>query len=81
MAALMDEGRAGGSAPVALTLYKTPPSKRIALDEFETFAVERLKALRKIEDIINMGTSRESDLHAKMREIVKGTHLGIWRRG
>ena len=68
----------GGAPGDALTFYKDPPSIRIALDEFETLAVERLKVLRQVEDAVARGgNERDSDVSNKMRDFIKSTHLAI----
>lgn len=48
--------------PSRLTMYKNPPAEEITLEEFERFAVDRLKLLREIENI-NIRFKKNDDNH------------------
>lgn len=64
-------GNESGKLEYDFMFYKDPPVAEISLEEFEKFAVERLKLLREVENI-SIRFKRNSDEHtSKMRNILK----------
>lgn len=66
-----NDALSGTAMPSSLTLYKFPPAHALSLDDFEGLAVERLRALSKVED----AQARGGDIGEAVREAVRGTHL------
>ncbi|XP_065670790.1 DNA primase large subunit isoform X2 [Hydra vulgaris] len=54
-----------------LLFYTTPPNEEIALEEFERFAIDRLKILREVENVNIRFKRGTTDYEEKMRKILK----------
>jgi len=68
----IDTSQFSDEYPLSLMMYnKKPPKEEIALEEFERFAIDRLKLLREVENI-NIRFKKNDDEHyTKMKKAVK----------
>ncbi|KAM4771446.1 DNA primase large subunit [Rhinophrynus dorsalis] len=58
--------RKGDQYPYSLQFYQNPPTENISLSEFETFAIERLKLLKTIENLGVSYVKSSDDYNAKL---------------
>jgi hypothetical protein len=65
----------GVEAP-PISLYQDPPDQALSLDDFEGFAVERLRVLAGVEQAMSRG-SKPHELDAVFDELTRGTHLAL----
>ena len=72
MASLQANARA--DAPVALSMYPNPPDASVSLEDFEAYAVDRLKVMSAVE-AANMKGSKHQELDAVLERAMEGTHL------
>ena len=60
----------GALSSISLSLYNTPPTQEVSLDEFEEMAIDRLRVLKTIEMYRSKGPQHYKSLAPKVDKMI-----------